>query len=500
MACDKVLPVTADFALPVLNILLVGFHHQKGSTIEFAHPPLVLASSKAEESLTTNLTRSPWSNLPHLALPDGCHNYEEESVYFTLPDLKDPTKTVFGVACCRQIDVSKLPKPDDEITRSTVQKSICVLSRYPVFGFVEAKLSLVTHAFFNAKDFSNVQLLRDTYTDINSSLSPSQISSTLYLDITLQELITRFHHRLLQIFKALLLKKTVVLYAPTALQASKSVLGLLSLFANSLEQFTDLKVDSDRNVVLNVFSAQQSFQPYLCLQQMENLKTTSSCILSGAVNPLFEKQQSRLCDVFADLSTGHIALYEVQADSFKPCLKLSDADLRFCSVLSEAVSERHTTQSDWLGSDDWIRKQFNLYLLSLLKTTHEGDDTARSEFNFDFMSVWMQGTVYKSWLQTYTTKQTVTTTEPKGEAKITVFAQTPPRHICTGELSVSDLKRRFLAQASDYGLSGEVVQQTQEAITVTTERVTSAVTHAWTSASNAVYKWWGGNEERDDDI
>lgn len=498
--CDEDLPNYEDFARPVLNILLVGFHHQKGSTIEFSHPPLVLASSKAEESLTSILSKcSPWSNLPHFALPDGCHNFEEENVYFTLPDLKDPGNTVFGVACCRQIEANVLLKTDDEITRSTVQKSICVLSRFPVFGFIKAKVSLVTHAFFNGKDFSNVQLLRDTYDDINSSLTSSQISSTLYFDLTLQEMITRFHHRLLQIFKALLLKKRVLLYAPMSLEASKAVLSILSLFPNSLEQFTALKVDSDSNAVLNIFSSPQSFQPYLCLQQMDDLKTSSSFILCGVVNPLFEKQQSRLCDIFADLSTGHIAMYETQNDSFKSCLKLSDADLRFCSVLSEAVFERDSTTSDWLGSNEWIRKQFNLYLLSLLRTTQEGDDTAKNEFNFDFMSVWMQGTVYKSWLRSFTKKRsTVATKEPKSDTKATVFSQTFPRHVCSGDLSVSDIKRRLLAQASDYGLNGEMVQQTQAVISVTTERVTSAVSQAWSSASSAVYKWWGGSKEKDE--
>ncbi len=499
---NAVLENVSDLATPVLHILVIGFHHQKGSTIEFSHPSLFL-TSQVQESLTTSITQSPWRNLPHLALPDGCHNFEEESVFFTLPDLDHPGQSVFGVACCRQIEANKLKKMDDEITRSTVQKSICVISRYPVFEFIEAKLSLVTHAFFNAKDFSNMQILRETYNDINSSLSSSsQIVSSLYLDITLGDVITRFQHRLLQMFKALLVGKRVVLFAPTSIKASKSVLSILSLFPKSLESYTGIEVDD--LLSLNMFSVSQSFQPYLCLQQMEELKRPSSCVLAGVVNPLFEKQQSKICDVFADVSTGIVAVHD---HSLKPCLHLSTADLRFCSILSETICEREANQSDWLGSNDWIRVQFKHYLISLLKTSLEGDDAAKDEFNSDFMRVWCESPVYKSWLQKIGKDRTITTEEPKAEVKDVmtkdILSQTLPMHMCTGELSISDLKRRFLAQASDYGLNvgsrEEVVQQTQEVIAVTTERVTEAVSRAWTSASNAVYKWWGGSQEEDND-
>ena len=482
---------------PVVHILIVGFHHQKGSTIEYSHPPLVIPN-KAKESITTSITESCWRHLPHLALPDGCHNYDEESVYFTLPDPTDSDRSVFGVACCRQIEARELTNIDKQVTRSTVQKSVCVLCRYPAFGFIQAKLSLVTHAFFNAKDFSNVEILQETYKGINAALSSSsQINSTLYLSISNRDLVLAYHHRLLQLFKALLLQKRVLVYGSPSLQLCTSVLSIMSLFPNSLQKFARLKSDLS-NLELNVFSNASSFQPYLCLQQMEELRGSSRCILAGVVNPLFEKQRTRLCDVFADMSSGQIMITK---PSLKSALHLSTADLRFCSLLSETVSEQVTERSDWLGSDAWIRAQFKLYLISLLKTSLKGEETAKEEFYQDFMSAWYESPVYKSWLATVNPKSVVTTVEPRVDVASTrddVFTNTPPVHVCTGELSVSDLKRRLLAQASDYGLSGEeVVQQTRQAIAMTTERVTSAVSRAWTSASNAVYGWWGGNKQED---
>lgn len=46
-----------------------------------------------------------WKYLPTLALPDGSHNYDEDTVYFHLPSLNDPKQTVYGISCFRQIPV-----------------------------------------------------------------------------------------------------------------------------------------------------------------------------------------------------------------------------------------------------------------------------------------------------------------------------------------------------------------------------------------------------------
>lgn len=41
-----------------------------------------------------------------------------------------------------------------DVTRSSVQKSVCVLSRVPLFGVLTAKLQLITKAYFNERDFA----------------------------------------------------------------------------------------------------------------------------------------------------------------------------------------------------------------------------------------------------------------------------------------------------------------------------------------------------------
>ena len=65
------------------------------------------------------------------------HYYFNIRCFFHLPDLEDPRKTIFGISCYRQIDASKLINKTEDITRTTVQKSVCVLSRLPLYGHIQ---------------------------------------------------------------------------------------------------------------------------------------------------------------------------------------------------------------------------------------------------------------------------------------------------------------------------------------------------------------------------
>ena len=108
---QKIKPVTpseedeGDFPLfvrdipPVLHILVVGFHHKKGCQIEYSYPPL-------DPESVANPHECPelWKNLPSLAMPDGSHNFVEDTVYFHLPSLTHEGKTVYGVSTYRQIE------------------------------------------------------------------------------------------------------------------------------------------------------------------------------------------------------------------------------------------------------------------------------------------------------------------------------------------------------------------------------------------------------------
>uniref|UniRef100_A0AAQ5XTK0 UDENN domain-containing protein n=1 Tax=Amphiprion ocellaris TaxID=80972 RepID=A0AAQ5XTK0_AMPOC len=157
---------------PVLHIVVVGFHHKKGCQVEFSYPPLM-----PDEGHDSNLLPEEWKYLPFLALPDGAHNYQEDTVYFHLPPLSGDMKCVYGVSCYRQIEAKALKVRQADVTRETVQKSVCVLSRVPLYGLLQAKLQLITHAYFEEKDFSQISILKSPVT------GPS-IYRSLYITIT----------------------------------------------------------------------------------------------------------------------------------------------------------------------------------------------------------------------------------------------------------------------------------------------------------------------------
>lgn len=76
----------------------------------------------------------------------------------------------------------KLKNRTSDITRGTVQKSVCVLSTLPLYGHIQVKMALITHAYFEEGDFSKVSLLEDTYHHLNSCMScESQIPPQIFV-------------------------------------------------------------------------------------------------------------------------------------------------------------------------------------------------------------------------------------------------------------------------------------------------------------------------------
>ena len=51
------------------------------------------------------------------------------------------------------MDASMLTNKTDDITRASVQKSVCVLSRLPLYGHIQVKMSLITEAYFREVRF-----------------------------------------------------------------------------------------------------------------------------------------------------------------------------------------------------------------------------------------------------------------------------------------------------------------------------------------------------------
>lgn len=136
---------------------------------------------------TDPVAENDWHLLPFMALSDGAHAYDptsssyglvlgvnlvsalcrasgadialvsisrstEDFSYFTLrrnATATEPATSLFGISCTRQIDASSLIQRPPDVTRSTVQKAVVVVTDSPQhFGQLREKLSIVTSAWF----------------------------------------------------------------------------------------------------------------------------------------------------------------------------------------------------------------------------------------------------------------------------------------------------------------------------------------------------------------
>uniref|UniRef100_A0A3P8UJK5 AVL9 homolog (S. cerevisiase) n=1 Tax=Cynoglossus semilaevis TaxID=244447 RepID=A0A3P8UJK5_CYNSE len=230
--------------VPVLHIVVVGFHHKKGCQVEFSYPPLM-----PDEGHDSNLLPEEWKYLPFLALPDGAHNYQEDTVFFHLPPRSGDTKCVYGVSCYRQIVAKALKVRQADVTRETVQKSVCVLSRVPLYGLVQAKLQLITHAYFEEKDFSQISILKELYDHMNGSLKGSVLEgSQVYLGLSPRDLILNFRHKVLILFKLILLEKRVRPKTDSCPPVHLSVSVLLTVLLNKHSHFMVLTCGAEEFV------------------------------------------------------------------------------------------------------------------------------------------------------------------------------------------------------------------------------------------------------------
>lgn len=217
---------------PVLHVVVVGFHHKKGCQVEYSYPPLICGGQ-----VHSTETPQEWKNLPSLAIPDGAHNYVKDTIYFHLPAREGCHRTVHGVACYRQIDSKDLRNRTDDITRSTVQKSVCVLSYLPLYGLIQAKLELITHAYFDELDFSKVSLLEETYRSLNSSLTDSLLDggSQVFIGMTVRDIVLQFKHKIVLLFKLIMLERRVLFTGTPVEKLCNFILSILSLYPGMIE-------------------------------------------------------------------------------------------------------------------------------------------------------------------------------------------------------------------------------------------------------------------------
>ncbi|KAF8569870.1 hypothetical protein P879_02509 [Paragonimus westermani] len=221
----------------VLHTVVVGFHHRRGAIVELAFPPFISSEAAVSSDDHCNPPRK-WRNLASLALPDGAHNYLKDVVYFTLPSLEKDQFAVFGVASYRQTDSVTLSHPAPEVTRNTVQKSLVVLSRFPLFSFIAHHLSHLAETLFENGGF-NLERLQKAYTELGEKFdavlaSPMLYQDALHFNLSAANFVRVYGRDSLVLFKLLLLERRVLFVGESAGWISNWLITLLSLVPDLL--------------------------------------------------------------------------------------------------------------------------------------------------------------------------------------------------------------------------------------------------------------------------
>lgn len=187
-----------------------------------------------------HLVVQSWEALPFVCLPDGSHKVDEDYIFF-VTTFND--ETLFGVSCYRQIAASaQLKQTDASFTRSSVQKAVVCLCRWPLYGVVKSVVAAATHAYFNQMNFGDTEILSGIFKSINMSLERMEKSglqkefhSYLYMGIDVRKVLLKLGRNALSLFKLLLAGCKVILFTSHGFESvCNDLLALCSLVPGGL--------------------------------------------------------------------------------------------------------------------------------------------------------------------------------------------------------------------------------------------------------------------------
>ncbi|PMD47590.1 hypothetical protein L207DRAFT_576363 [Hyaloscypha variabilis F] len=462
-------------------VTVVGFHHARGPEVE---------SWFGAEEGTDPAIDNEWPLLPFMALSDGAHVSTEDFSYFTLLRPAQgslPATSLFGISCTRQMDASQLLNRPADVTRSTVQKAVVVIADSPqFFGMLRERLGVVTKAWFAQKEFSDTEILRRFQESLQEEKERGEgladEDREEYLGMSLRELVREFKSQTLVLFKCCLLQPKMLFFGSRCERLCMMQFSLISLIPGlirNLQDCADPDLDnyekqlvkptsmksSDRNSLLTymglplqIFGKGSLFGPYTPLQQLDILADygTKSYIV-GSTNSLLLQQKDRYSDILINLDNSTI---NITSSSLRAALALSVADRRWIDFITQSVNDtwdetnpgRPKTMG-YVGSEEFIRLQFEEYLLSLISAVKchnfmnhhannprvlpqvEGDPS--HDFGVDWIEAWSRSENYRIW-DRYTDSH--------------LFDFVEPKHPCAGGLTIDDVQKRMMEQVKEFHL------------------------------------------------
>ena len=333
------------------SIVLVGFHHTKGSQVEFQYPP-----DAAESDL-----------IPYLALPDSAHNEDADFAYF-LVEISGQWK--YGVSCYRQQLNTNRSGP---MHRNYVQKSIVVLSNIPLFGTITGRMEGITQTFFQ-EGLKDTAIIQEMYGVLSQGMTTCTVAD-LHVGFSLRKLVRILREKVLILWKLVLLEGRIIVFSRTASKVSSALTALLSLFPGQLcfsstaECFSQYKSSLlTYGLPLHIFNPNYFLSPLLSLVQLDQLSKPS--FLIGCTNQMIIEHHKSMPHAVLDLDSGELVLNV--STQVAAAVKFSRKEKEFVRNVvklaesGEEVGWKGQEQVQWSGSDDNIRTEFNGYLKAML--------------------------------------------------------------------------------------------------------------------------------------
>lgn len=243
---------------PILLVAVVAFHHKQGSIVEYLYPCKEEIIKKHHDFIVNNMANDNDVNcdniledilnqLTYFCLPDAVHTTDEDAQFFFIQNFKT---LLYGISCYKQLKTAST-EVDDQNTRACVQKAICIVSKFPLFGHFYSKLSSTISAFFNQNTLKDKLIMEQLYANYESISFKNININEIFMSFSLRKLFMFCKDKLFTILKLLLLEKKIVVYSHISNNICSFILSLVSLIpGNSL---FNLNIGtSEKNFLVNI--------------------------------------------------------------------------------------------------------------------------------------------------------------------------------------------------------------------------------------------------------
>ena len=413
---------------PILYIAVVSFNHKKGSIIEFTYPDKDELLEKntesklffeslipSDNSLTKeNIFDNINNQLTYLSMPDGAHSLTSDSQFFLIQNF---SKILFGISCYRQIKVTQAMKEDEqENTRDSVQKSMCIISKLPLFGQMASKLSITMLAYFNQDSLKDKKIIKDLYLNYDKNYLEYINVNEILESFSLKRLIYFTRDKIFTLIKLIMLEKKILIYSHISNNICSFIFSFLSLFPGgaffSLDNTGHMKsfynCYSPYGLPLKFLNKKSVIYSLLTLYDIDKLEDKNiSSYFVGATNPLLLNYNKIEFDCIINLDEDKITFNKnINMNLFnmgkrenlimkklkKECKSLFDMDnsedmddnwmldkdeinFNFNQKRNKSIKKKEKIKiylenneniSSFEGSDDYIRGIFIKYITSFL--------------------------------------------------------------------------------------------------------------------------------------